>query len=74
MARRKIPHALVPELSGKFVLHIVHPPPLACSILPCVAKAISMAMFGLRVTGFVLLQHDNCYYSGRGLPWALATV
>jgi len=27
-------------------------------------------MFGLHVTGFVLLQHDNCYYSGRGLPWA----
>jgi len=33
-----------------------------------------MAMFGLHITGFVLLQHDNCYYSGRGLPWALATV
>ena len=29
-----------------------------------------MAMFGLHITGFVLLQHDNCYYSGRGLPWA----
>ena len=23
-------------------------------------------MFGLHITGFVLLQHDNCYYSGRG--------
>jgi len=22
------------------------------------------------ITGFGLLQHDNCYYSGRGLPWA----
>jgi len=31
-----------------------------------------MAMFGLHITGFVLLQHDNCYYSGRGLLWALA--
>ena len=29
-----------------------------------------MAMFGLHITAFVLLQHDNCYYSGRGLPWA----
>jgi len=27
-------------------------------------------MFGLHITGFVLLQHDNCYYSERGLPWA----
>jgi len=34
LARRKIPHALVPE-SFTFVLHIVHP--LACDILPCVA-------------------------------------
>jgi len=33
-----------------------------------------MAMFGLHITGFVLLQHDNCHYSGCGLPWALATV
>jgi len=33
-----------------------------------------MAMFGLHITGFVLLQHDNCYYRERGLPWALATV
>jgi len=32
---KKVPHALVPELSGTFVLHIVHP--LACSILQCVA-------------------------------------
>jgi len=29
-----------------------------------------MAMFGLHIPGFVLLQHDNCYYSGRGLLWA----
>jgi len=33
-----------------------------------------MDMFGLHITGFVLLQHDNCYSSGHGLPWALATV
>ena len=33
----------------------------------------SMAMFGLHIIGFVLLQHDNCYYSGRGLPWDLGT-
>jgi len=26
LARRKIPHALVPELSNRFVLHIMHPP------------------------------------------------
>ena len=27
---------------------------------------------GHRLSSFVLLQHDrpNCYYSGRGLPWA----
>jgi len=29
-----------------------------------------MAMFGLHMTGFVLLQHDNCYYIGRSLPCA----
>jgi len=63
------PYALVPELSVTFVLHIVHL--LACSILPCLAYVISMAKFGLHITGFVLVQHDNCYYSGRGLPWAL---
>jgi len=33
-----------------------------------------MAMVGLHIIGFVLLQHDNCYYNGRGLPWALATL
>jgi len=31
-----------------------------------------MAMFGLNITGFMLQQNDNRYYSGRGLPWALA--
>jgi len=30
-----------------------------------------MAKFGLHITGFVLLQHDSSYYSGRSLPWAL---
>ena len=64
---QEIPHALVPKLSGTFVLHIVHP--LVCSIMPCLAEAISTAMFRLHITGFVLLQHDNCYYSGHGLPW-----
>jgi len=26
----------------------------------------------VHITGLVLLQHDNCYYSWRGLPWAKA--
>ena len=64
---------LVPELSGTFVLHIVHP--LACSRLYCRAWCKQLVWLCLGyITGFVLLQHDNCYYSGRGLPWATVYI
>ena len=53
------------RLSDGIIRHICTPysaPPDVRSILPCVMQAISVAMFGQQ-------QHDNCYYSGRSLPW-----
>ena len=53
------------RLSAGIIRHIC-----AAYSAPPGVQYIAVRGVSNHITSFVLLQHDNCYYSGRGLPWA----